>query len=319
MTSLWLMSTAPIEIHVIADSTGDTAARVARAAQAQFVRHPTRIIRHPRISTAEGLHEAFERIEPDGQGVAVFSTLVDDGLRELVGELCARLGVAHCDLLGPAMLALEAASGDRAERVPARQVGLDPDYFKRIAAMEFAVRHDDGQSTDGLVDADIVLIGVSRTGKTPLSMYLGYLGYKTANVPLVKGIAAPPALFTIDRWKIVALTIDPERLATIRGRRVRALGLARQGRLRRAQRHLRRAGRGQPRCSAASAAPPSTPRRSPSRRPPAGSSTWSTTAAGSRPVRHDSHRSHLRPGPDGATDERRPTRTSTTCPTATPR
>ena len=224
MASLWPMSTAPIEIHVIADSTGDTAARVARAAQAQFVRHPTRIIRHPRISTAEGLHEAFERIEPDGQGVAVFSTLVDDGLRELVSELCARLGVAHCDLLGPALVALEAASGDRAERVPARQVGLDPDYFKRIAAMEFAVRHDDGQSTDGLVDADIVLIGVSRTGKTPLSMYLGYLGYKTANVPLVKGIAAPPALFTIDRWKIVALTIDPERLATIRGRRVRALG-----------------------------------------------------------------------------------------------
>ena len=186
------MSTAPIEIHVIADSTGDTAARVARAAQAQFVRHPTRIIRHPRISTAEGLHEAFELIEPDGQGVAVFSTLVDDGLRELVGELCERLGVAHCDLLGPALLALETASGDRAERVPARQVGLDPDYFKRIAAMEFAVRHDDGQSTDGLVDADIVLIGVSRTGKTPLSMYLGYLGYKTANVPLVK--RDPPPL-----------------------------------------------------------------------------------------------------------------------------
>jgi regulator of PEP synthase PpsR (kinase-PPPase family) len=218
------MSTAPIEIHVIADSTGDTAARVARAAQAQFVRHPTRIVRHPRISTAEGLHEAFALIEPDGQGVAVFSTLVDDGLRELVGELCERLGVAHCDLLGPARLALETASGDRAERVPARQVGLDPDYFKRIAAMEFAVRHDDGQSTHGLVDADIVLVGVSRTGKTPLSMYLGYLGYKTANVPLVRGITAPAALFAIDRWKIVALTIDPERLATIRGRRVRALG-----------------------------------------------------------------------------------------------
>jgi regulator of PEP synthase PpsR (kinase-PPPase family) len=224
VASLTPMSTAPIEIHVIADSTGDTAARVARAAQAQFVRHPTRIVRHPRISTAEGLHEAFALIEPDGQGVAVFSTLVDDGLRELVGELCERLGVAHCDLLGPALLALETASGDRAERVPARQVGLDPDYFKRIAAMEFAVRHDDGQSTSGLVDADIVLIGVSRTGKTPLSMYLGYLGYKTANVPLVRGIPAPAPLFAIDRWKIVALTIDPERLATIRGRRVRALG-----------------------------------------------------------------------------------------------
>lgn len=217
------MSAAPIEIHVMADSTGDTAARVARAAQAQFVSHPTRIIRHPRIATADGLRAAFERIEPGG-GVAVFSTLVDDGLRELVAELCTTLHIAHCDLLTPALEALEAASGDRAERVPARPVGIDPDYFKRIAAMEFAVKHDDGQFNQGLPDADIVLLGVSRTGKTPLSMYLGYLGYRTANVPLVKGIAPPQQLFSVERWKLVGLTIDPERLAAIRHRRVTALG-----------------------------------------------------------------------------------------------
>ncbi len=224
------MSSAPIEIHVIADSTGDTAARVARAAQAQFVRHPTRIIRHPRISTAEGLQMVFESIHGGrDKGVAIFSTLVDDGLRSLVTELCDNRGVAHADLLGPAISALERASGDEAERVPARPVGTDPDYFKRIAAMEYAVKNDDGQFPEGLPEADIVLIGVSRTGKTPLSMYLGYLGHKTANIPLVRGIAPPPGLFEVPRWKIVALTIDPQRLATIRGRRVRALG-ARAGR-----------------------------------------------------------------------------------------
>jgi regulator of PEP synthase PpsR (kinase-PPPase family) len=225
------MSPAPTEIHVIADSTGDTAARVARAAQAQFVRHPTRIMRHPRIATADGLRAVFESLNGNGgKGVAIFSTLVDDGLRALVTEMCESRGVAHADLLGPAITALERASGDVAERVPARPVGTDPDYFKRIAAMEYAVKNDDGQFPEGLPDADIVLIGVSRTGKTPLSMYLGYLGYKTANVPLVLGIAPPPGLFDVPRWKIVALTIDPQRLATIRGRRVRALGGRTRGR-----------------------------------------------------------------------------------------
>lgn len=226
------MSSEPIEIHVIADATGDTAARVARAAQVQFVKHPTRIIRHPRITTADGLRAAFERIGPGNAtpgsprpaGVAVFSTLVDDGLRALVVELCTTMHIAHCDLLGPAIDTLEAASGDRAERVPARMVGLDADYFKRIAAMEFAVKHDDGQDNAGLQSADIVLVGVSRTGKTPLSMYLGYLGYRTANVPLVKGIPAPAQLFAVDRWKLVGLTIDPERLAAIRHRRISVLG-----------------------------------------------------------------------------------------------
>jgi [pyruvate, water dikinase]-phosphate phosphotransferase / [pyruvate, water dikinase] kinase len=222
------MSSAPIEIHVIADSTGDTAARVARAAQAQFVSHPTRIIRHPRITTADGLRTVFDRLEGDGTtSVAVFSTLVDDGLRALVTELCEELQVAHCDLLGPALVALEQASGDVAERVPARPVGTDQDYFKRIAAMEFAVKNDDGQLARDLPKSDIVLVGVSRSGKTPLSMYLGYLGYRTANVPLVRGIAPPPELFDVDRWKIVALTIDPERLAAIRMRRVKALGTRR--------------------------------------------------------------------------------------------
>src|SRR6476619_1893611 len=218
----------PIEVHLISDSTGDTAARVARAAQAQFSTHPTTLVRHPRVTTIDGLSRAFERIG-EASGKAVFFTLIDRELRKLTTEICQREGIPHCDLLGPPLEALTAASGDEAELVPGRQAPLDKDYFKRVAAMEFAVKHDDGLSGEGLEDAEIVLIGVSRTGKTPLSMYLGYLGYKTANVPLVKGIAPPPQLWAVDRWRLVGLTIDPERLAAIRHRRGAALGTGRAG------------------------------------------------------------------------------------------
>ncbi len=215
--------TRPVEIHLISDSTGDTAARVARAAQAQFSSHPTTLVRHPRVTTVEGLSRAFARIS-GRPGVAIFYTLIDRDLRGVLGEYCEREQIAACDLLGPPLDALSAAAEDEAELVPGRSVALETDYFKRIAAMEFVVKHDDGLSGEGLPEADIVLIGVSRTGKTPLSMYLGYLGYKTANIPLVRGIQPPAALFRIDRLRVVGLTIDPQRLAQIRGRRLRSIG-----------------------------------------------------------------------------------------------
>ena len=103
-------------------------------------------------------------------------------------------------------------------------MGVEADYFTRISAMEFAVRNDDGAIPHRLTEADICLVGVSRSGKTPLSIYLGYLGYKTVNVPLVPGIAPPTELAAVDRWRIVGLTIDAQRLLEIRGRRVRGLG-----------------------------------------------------------------------------------------------
>jgi regulator of PEP synthase PpsR (kinase-PPPase family) len=216
------MSLPPIEIHLISDSTGDTAARVARAAQTQFSGHPTALIRHPRVTTIEGLRDAYSRV--GRSHVAIFYTLVDRQLRSELADLCRRDGVAGCDLLGPALDTLAVASGREADLAPGRPIALDPDYFKRVAAMEFAVKHDDGMNGAGLPKADIVLIGVSRTGKTPLSMYLGYLGYMAANIPLVPGVKPPEELFTqVDRWKVVGLTIDAERLAQIRNRRLRAI------------------------------------------------------------------------------------------------
>jgi regulator of PEP synthase PpsR (kinase-PPPase family) len=217
------MSPDSVEIHLVSDSTGDTASRVARAVQAQFSASPVSIVRHPRVTTVQGLQEVIGRLSA-GSRSTVFFTLIDPALRARASELCERSGIPACDLLGAPLEALQVASGVTAEMVPGRPVALEIDYFQRVAAMEFAVKHDDGLSGEGLADADIVIIGVSRTGKTPLSMYLGYLGYKTANTPLVPGVEPPKELFRIDRAKIVGLTIDAERLQRIRGRRLRAMG-----------------------------------------------------------------------------------------------
>src|SRR5256885_4067557 len=137
--------------------------------------------------------------------------------------LCRRARLHYCDLLGHPIDAVARVSGQAAQMTPGARPPLDSSYFKRMAAIEFAVKYDDGMGS-GLREADIVLVGVSRTSKTPLSIYLGYLGYKTANVPLVKGIDPPKTLFDVPQYKIVGLTIDAKRLAEIRGERQRWMG-----------------------------------------------------------------------------------------------
>src|SRR5436853_7423732 len=136
-------------------------------------------------------------------------------MRDAMRRLCRRARVHYCDLLGPPIDAVARVSGHAARMTPGSRAPLNPAYFRRIEAIEFAVKYDDGVGS-GLDEADVVLVGVSRTSKTPLSIYLGYLGHKAANVPIVKGIAPPPALFEIDPAKIVRLTIDAERLSEIR-------------------------------------------------------------------------------------------------------
>ena len=217
-----------IDIHVVADSTGDTGTRVARATQAQFPGHDVRVVRHPRLHTPQGVDDVVAQVRTDAARAVVFCTVVDEALRARVLDACAALDVPCADLLAPAIDAFTARTGAQPARV-VQPVGLAADYFDRIHAMEFAVANDDGHLADGLDEAQVVLVGASRTGKTPLSMYLGYLGYRTANVPLVPGVAPPRELFEAERWKIVGLTIDPERLLEIRRRRVHAMGAASSG------------------------------------------------------------------------------------------
>ncbi|MFD4990887.1 pyruvate, water dikinase regulatory protein [Cellulosimicrobium cellulans] len=217
-----------IDIHVVADSTGDTGTRVARATQAQFPGQPVRVVRHPRLHSPQGVDDVVAQLRADPAAAVVFCTVVDDALRTRVLDACAALDVPCADLLAPALDAFTARTGAQPARV-VQPVGLAADYFDRIHAMEFAVANDDGHLTDGLDEAQVVLVGASRTGKTPLSMYLGYLGYPTANIPLVPGLAPPRELFEAERWKVVGLTIDPERLLEIRQRRVHAMGVAGHG------------------------------------------------------------------------------------------
>lgn len=213
-----------LEVHVIADSTGETAARLARAAQAQFPSRRFRIIRHPRITSVEGVLSAMESLKGRTESRIVLSTLVNPDLRDLVNRACDEMGIRHSDLLGPTLATIEDITGTEADLVPMRPVGVEADYFTRISAMQYVIQHDDGQHLEGLRNADIVLLGASRSGKTPLSMYLGYLGYRTANVPLVIGIDPPAELAQVDRWRLVGLTMDPDRLVEIRRERVGRMG-----------------------------------------------------------------------------------------------
>jgi hypothetical protein len=137
--------------------------------------------------------------------------------------ICKRYRLHYCDLLGHPIDSVARVSGLPARMEPGPRPVLDSAYFKRIAAIEFAVRYDDGVAAHGLGDADIVLVGVSRSSKTPLSMYLGYLGYKTANVPIVRGIEPPKELWDVESARVVGLTIEPETLADIRTERARVM------------------------------------------------------------------------------------------------
>jgi hypothetical protein len=208
-----------LEIHVISDSTGETATKLAEAVESQFPDQEFELVRHPRITSLDDVQLAAARAR--GRRAVVMFTLVEPELRDAMRTLCKRYRLHYCDLLGHPLEAVARVSGQPATMRPRAQPMLDSGYFKRIAAIEFAVRFDDGVAPQGLKDADIVLVGVSRSSKTPLSMYLGYLGYKTANVPIVKGIAPPKELWEIDPAKVVGLTIDAAALAGIRSRRVR--------------------------------------------------------------------------------------------------
>ncbi len=211
----------PVELHIVSDSTGETAARLVQALEAQFPDQEFEEIRHARVESVDDLELAVRSAR--GRPAVVVYTLVEPEMRDAMRRLCRRARVHYCDLLGHPIDAVVRVSGQAARMTPGSRAPLNPAYFRRIEAMEFAVKYDDGVGA-GLDEADVVLVGVSRTSKTPLSIYLGYLGHKVANVPIVKGIDPPKEIWELDPAKIVGLTIDPDRLAEIRRARVRTLG-----------------------------------------------------------------------------------------------
>jgi len=171
----------------------------------------------PQVQGKDELEEAVARAATTG-GLIVH-TLVDSSLREQMEVLTSGSGVVAVDAMGPVIEQLSRLVGKEALGRPGMYRKLREDYFRRVEAIEYAVAHDDGRNTNELELADVVLAGVSRVGKTPLSMYLAMLGWKAANVPLVNGMAPPPQLFEIARRRVVGLTIMPERLQAHRRRR----------------------------------------------------------------------------------------------------
>ncbi len=212
-------------IHVISDSLGETAADVALAAAAQFENGTVHIERLPKVTTVEQVRRFILERERDTppEKLLVFHTIADRTLREEIQGEFERRGIQALDLLGPALDAIERLTGQH----PRGQAGVirrtDERYFRRIEAMEFFVAHDDGRNPEELTQADIVLIGVSRTSKTPLSMYLSFHGYKVANIPLAKGVEPPSQLFDVEPFRIFGLISTPEVLSTIRTERLGSL------------------------------------------------------------------------------------------------
>lgn len=210
----------PVTVLVISDALGETAASVALAAAGQFDEGAVAIERLSRVQDARQVKSYLEPLLSAGKKIAAFHTIVQDELRKDVADLLVKLGVPAIDLLGPAIGTIAALTGLAPKGIPGIIHRTDEHYFQRIACMEYAVEHDDGRGADDLSEADIVLIGVSRTSKTPLSMYLALQGYRVANIPLAPQMEPPQALFEVDPARIFGLVTTMEAIAPIRAQRL---------------------------------------------------------------------------------------------------
>jgi regulator of PEP synthase PpsR (kinase-PPPase family) len=208
-------------IYLLSDATGETVERVVRAALTQFRDVDVRLHRIGQLRTNEDILRALD--EADKQPGLIFYTLVDNELSQLIRSEAANRQLEAVDLLTFLLYKLGDFLGAPSQKVPGLLYQLNADYYKRMEAVDFTVKQDDGQEPRNLFKADIVLIGVSRTSKTPLSMYLAHKGFKVANVPLVKGIEPPEELFQVDPFRVVGLLIDAKRLVDIRSARLRNL------------------------------------------------------------------------------------------------
>ncbi len=208
-------------IHLISDATGDTLSALARATVAQFDEGQVNYHRWSLIRSRLQLHRVLEGIQAEPG--PVLCSLFDTALRGELDAACARLGVPLLHVLDPLLDLLQAQFGAPAKHKPGRQYVLDADYFRRIDAMHYVISHDDGQAHRGMAEADVVLVGVSRSSKTPTCFYLANRGIKAANIPLVPGID-PPELLKEPNCPVIGLTIDPKSLIDIRRHRLRLIG-----------------------------------------------------------------------------------------------
>jgi regulator of PEP synthase PpsR (kinase-PPPase family) len=210
-----------MNLHLVSDATGETLNSIARATVSQFEHASIVYHRWSLIRTRFQLHRVLEGIESEPG--PVLSTLVEKGLRTELETFCQRLDLAVLNVLDPVMTMFQEQFGETAIARPGRQYVLDADYFRRIDAMHYVLAHDDGQAQAGIADADVMLIGVSRSSKTPTCFYLANRGVKAANIPLVPGLAEPEGLEN-PQCPTIGLTIDAEALIEIRRHRLNMIG-----------------------------------------------------------------------------------------------
>ncbi len=211
-------------IFTLSDSSGETAEAVARAALVQFPPGLASIYRLPQIRSSQQIINLVRELA-NGRSVIAYTLVLPEFKQALESE-ATRYQIPIIDLLGPLMSRVSDLTCSQPLSQPGRLHLLDETYFRRIAAVDFAIRYDDGKNTDGIMQADVVMIGVSRTSKTPNCMYLAHhYGLKAANVPIVMGVDPPLQLFEISAKKIIGLTIDPYLLQDIRSTRAQVLGM----------------------------------------------------------------------------------------------
>lgn len=210
-------------VHIVSDSVGETASLVVKAVTTQFTHADIKIERHSYVESLEDIEEIIQKASLTPSVIAY--TIVIPELKDYLDRRTKEMNIEVVDLLAPLMNAFIQKFQLEPNHQPKLLRELNDDYFRKIDAVEFSVKYDDGRDPRGVLNADIVLIGISRTSKTPLSMYMAYKGYKVANIPLVPEVSAPKELFEIPRNKCVGLIISPEKLNIIREERLKHLGL----------------------------------------------------------------------------------------------
>lgn len=209
-------------LHLVSDSTGETLTTIAKAAAVQYALvRPIEHV-HPLVRTSRQLKRVLQEIE-QAPGIVLY-TITNHELSEELERRCAELKIPCLAVLQPIMQVLEGYLGAPRTPTVAGQHVLDADYFRRIDALNFTMAHDDGHLPNDLNDADIIVLGISRTSKTPTAIYLAQRGYKTANVPLVPSIPLPEKLTKPHNAFVVCLIASPDRIAEVRRHRAMMLG-----------------------------------------------------------------------------------------------
>jgi len=211
-------------IYLVGEGTGETISKIAKASLSQFSNENVDVKTFFQVT----MEEQIERIakEAANDKALVAFSVVQASLRDFLMKESDRRGVQAIDVIGGFIFQLSRFLGQDPMQIPGRQHALDDEYYRRIEAINFTVKHDDGKLPQGLTLADLVLVGLSRSGKTPLSIYLAHQGWKVANLPLHPDLTEPEELFQIDQHKVFGLIINVENLVKVREARLEQLGLA---------------------------------------------------------------------------------------------